>query len=607
MKCLDRREFISIASASVAGFAAAPFIYAQQNPGQPSRSYPSASPSAQTGRCWLDVCAPFVVEDAEHGIHTEIVLTSDTFVGRRGYEGDAYGTDYEIYLYDAAGKAIGSDGIAYRLTVPAMRTTVIKARDLVSGVKPFWGGMRIRLQPRGPEPMHASDLFSSAFVRWQTESSFDNVHANPDPLQWQVATGFYYSMPFPPLSEYNCTLALFNPYDSRSTGDISLFNRNGRSLSKRYDLKAHSSLLLHLNSGNFSDAASEVFGKRVNKKSDKLEVLDLADGGFAAVTNDSQTMKSFAYLLINQNNHPRFSVEHPIHQNVFTPTVETLPFDTQGNFKARNVLFSPLVFRAKRVGSISLESRCFLGTGLPIEEVQWLYPFLTDATGSIQWDARKDPKLPTLLTASQFRQGVIRLAATQSCTLDFSQLSIKEDFSGGISLAVTPDITHTLMKIEVRVPEWEAHAFTHFRPGLHSARSYQKAKQRGGVVTDYITSGARLERRGKELLFDELIAVVNIDDKGLEGRPVLEMFGSSGLLTRIALGSVPGFACRHYLLSELASGVSQDGPLTLRLVDEEAALLMSILHIDYVRRDIALDHGSDRFSTFLDYNCNRTV
>ena len=78
---------------------------------------------------------------------------------------------------------------------------------------------------------------------------------------------------------------------------------------------------------------------------------------------------------------------------------------------------------------------------------------------------------------------------------------------------------------------------------------------------------------------------------------MLELFGAAGLLSRIDLGAVPGFAVRHYLLSELAPGVNKYGPFTLRLVDEEATLLMSILHIDHVRRDIALDHGSDRFST----------
>jgi len=30
---------------------------------------------------------------------------------------------------------------------------------------------------------------------------------------------------------------------------------------------------------------------------------------------------------------------------------------------------------------------------------------------------------------------------------------------------------------------------------------------------------------------------------------------------------------------------------------------MSAVHLDHERRDLALDHGSDRFSTFLDYGC----
>ena len=233
----------------------------------------------------------------------------------------------------------------------------------------------------------------------------------------------------------------------------------------------------------------------------------------------------------------------------------------------------------------------------------WLAPFATDADGSVQWDARTDPKLTEQLPPSQVNRGVIYLAAEQSCLLDFKQLGLKENFSGGLSLAVSPDTTHTLMKVEVRVPEWGAHAFTHFRPGFRSARSYQKPKQRDGLATDYIASGARLEREGKNIVFDELIAVINIDDKGLEGRPSLELFDSHGLVTRIALGEVPGFGCRHYLLSDLVPGLGEHGLLSLRLVEPQAMLLMSTLHIDYRRQDIALDHGSDRFSTLLDYGC----
>lgn len=106
---------------------------------------------------------------------------------------------------------------------------------------------------------------------------------------------------------------------------------------------------------------------------------------------------------------------------------------------------------------------------------------------------------------------------------------------------------------------------------------------------------------------DEVIGVINIDDKGLSGRPALEVFTSSGLLTRIDLGEVPPFACRHYLLSELSSGKIGPHDLNLRLVDERATLLMSVVHLDYVRHDLAMDHGSDRFSTFNDYSCKTSA
>lgn len=605
MWSFSRRRFLSLISGPVAACAALPLTSLQKV--IPQRTLPSQPGDKASGSCWLDVCAPFIVEDNNRGIHTEIVLTSDTFDGVRGYEGDAYGTNYEIFLYDANGVPIGSDGVARKLTVPAMRTTVINAQELVGG-KDFWGGMKVRLQPHGSEPMHASDLFSSAFVRWQTESSFDNVHANPDPLQWQRAERFYYSMPFPPLTDYACTLALFNPYGAKSTGTITLFDHNGAAIiNKRYDLKGYASLLLCLNNASFDCEAASVFQKTAAKKEVQVDTKALAAGGMLAITNDAQTMKSFGYLLIRQPERSRFSVEHPIHQNVFTSDPEKVPLDATGNFKAKNVLYSPLVFSGKRMGSISLESRCFLSTGLPIEQVQWFYPFATGADGSVEWQAKTDAKLAGLLPASQFQQGLIRLPAQQTCILDFSRLTLKQNFSGGLSLAVSPDTTHTLMKVEVRVPEWGAHAFTHFRPGLNSARGYQKPKQRGGIATDYITSGARLERRGSELLFDEVIGVMNIDDKAVEGKPVLEIFSSSGLVTRVPLGDVPSFACRHYLLSELAPDIGKHGLLTLRLVDPQATLLMSIMHLDHGRRDIALDHGSDRFSTLNDYNCNPTV
>ncbi|MGZ8844508.1 MAG: hypothetical protein ACXW18_12655, partial [Pyrinomonadaceae bacterium] len=168
---------------------------------------------------------------------------------------------------------------------------------------------------------------------------------------------------------------------------------------------------------------------------------------------------------------------------------------------------------------------------------------------------------------------------------------------------VAPTTNHTLMKVEVAAKEWDAHAFTHFRPGLQSARGYQLPKQRGNLATDYIACGARYEQNGSRKVRDEVIGIINIDDKATIGHPTLEVFAAGGLLARIELGEVPAFGCRHYLLSDLSSGRIGPHDLTLRLVDERATLLMSVVHLDYVRRDLALDHGSDRFSTFNDYPC----
>jgi hypothetical protein len=584
MKTLDRRSFLSTISCSLAGAATTPFIPA-----------PTALvQGANTQACWLDVCVPFIVEDTERGVQGEIVLTSDTFAGARGHEDGADSTDYEIYLYDATGKAIGAGGIARKLNVPAMRTTVIAARDLIGETKNFWGGMKIRLRPRCREAMHASDLFSSAFVRWRTASSFDNVHANPDPLQWQNTESFFYSMPFPSLADYECLFSLFNPNDLRSAGEIALFDPNGRRIAAhRYDLKPHASLLFDLNKGAFDNIPwpSPTTDKAPNRLS-----------GLLAVTNQRETAKSFGYLMIGRSAEKRFSVEHPIHQNIFTPRPASAPFDANNQFKARNVLYTPLLFKAKRIGDLTLDSRFYFGTGLPLEQSQWLYPFAVDAEGNAAWSAMNDPRLKESLP-SQTERGVIRLAPNQSCALDFGKLSLDSNFSGGLAVAVAPDTTHTLLKVEVRVKEWGAYAFTHFRPGLRSARTYQKPKQRGGLPSDYIVSGSHLLKSNNSVLLDELIAVINIDDQGLEARPVVELFGPRGLITRIPLGSIPPFACRHFLLSKLITGEASYDALTLRLVDERATLLMSAVHLDYARRDLALDHGSDRFSTYLDYGC----
>jgi hypothetical protein len=403
-------------------------------------------------------------------------------------------------------------------------------------------------------------------------------------------------MPFPQLKDYECVFSLFNPYAEASKGAITLYDSQGKKLKEvAYDLKPHASLLLDLRKGEFVNDVKSAFGVQ-----DKKSLTN--DGGTIAITNQQGAVKNFGYLLIKQPNHPRFSIDHPIHQPPFNPVKANIPFDAEGKFKAKNILYTPLLFRSKQIGGVTLESRFHFSSGLPVEEFMWLSPFITDAEGNVAWQITNETKLPSSIPSTQIERGVIKLGITQSCVFDCSQISLPKNFSGGLSLAVTPNTNHTLMKVEMLVAEWGAHAFTHFRPGIYNARAYQKPKQRGGLATDYIASGARLEKNGNKISRDEIMGVMNID--GVSGNPTLEIFTSRGLITRIKLGAVAGFACRHYLLSELLSGKIEPNDLSLRLVDEQATLLMSVLHLDYVRRDIAMDHGSDRFSTFTDFNCD---
>jgi hypothetical protein len=593
---LKRRSFLSLLPAAVAGAACLPLIVSSKSESQDYKS-PSSSKV-----CWLDVCAPFIVNDPE-GIRSEIFLTSDTFFGAKGYEGGADSTEYKFYLYDSTGKPIGKDGIAKHLIVPAMQTTALNVRDLLGSDEKFWGGMRIRLRPNSREPMHASDLFSSAFIRWQTNNSFDNVHANPDPLQWQRPTAFFYSMPFPPLAEYEALFSLFNPNPERSAGSITIYDQMGVALrSASYQLAPGASLLFDLRRGEFAEDPAAIFGARKEKNETSPGLT--TDGGTIAVANQEGAQKAFAYLMLKRAGGVRFSVEHPIHQAPFRARPAPAPFDSAGRFRAKNILYTPLVFRSKQIGGVTLNSRFHFSSGAPLEEHLWLNPLITDPAGNVVWQTTAETTLPSGIPQKQIERNVIKLGGMQSCVFDCAQLPLPTRFAGGLSLAVAPTTNHTLMKVEISAREWGAHAFTHFRPGLQSARGYQLPKQRENLATDYIACGARYEQDGGRKVRDEVIGIINIDDKAIAGHPALEIFGSGGLLARIELDEVPPFGCRHYLLSELASEKIRARDLTLRLVDERATLLMSVVHLDYARRDLALDHGSDRFSTFNDYPCN---
>src|SRR5215207_4048805 len=90
------------------------------------------------------------------------------------------------------------------------------------------------------------------------------------------------------------------------------------------------------------------------------------NGGTIAVTNRSGSVKNFGYLLMKQADRSKFSIEHPIHQPPYNPTAARIPFDPSGRFKAQNVLYTPLVFRSKKIGGITLESRFHLSSGAPV-------------------------------------------------------------------------------------------------------------------------------------------------------------------------------------------------------------------------------------------------
>src|SRR5204863_4609083 len=215
---------------------------------------------------------------------------------KQGYQDPVNLTEYEIYLYDSAGQAVGSDGVARRMTVPAMHTTVLKLSDLIGERTAFWGGMKIRLRPQSREPIYASDLFSSAFVRWKTDKSFDNVHANPDPLQWQRKDSFFYSMPFPSLDTYETIFSLFNPNPERSAGTITLYNPLGEKFKEiSYDLKPRGSLLIDLTRGELTADPRPAF---VSAKSHHVASHRswAPNGGTLAVVNESGSTKSFGYL-----------------------------------------------------------------------------------------------------------------------------------------------------------------------------------------------------------------------------------------------------------------------------------------------------------------------
>ncbi|HJQ68158.1 MAG TPA: hypothetical protein VKA70_04265 [Blastocatellia bacterium] len=589
MKFISRREFVT----GMAGAAGALAL----GRGMVSTH---ARPRFANGGCWLTVCVPLVIHDPAIDLQTSLILTSASFSGLEGYADKDHSTEYEIELFDPAGNPVALDGAKkmLRLTVPAMRTTQLKCNELLAGRDAFWGGMRIRMLARGKQPSFVTDLFSAAFATWSFKDSFDALHAHPDPPQLQTPDHYFSSMPFPSLEEYSCTLSLFNPYDSASEGRIMVYAPGGAaSLEQPYRLPARGAALYNLNSGRMLTERKAIFARSVAPKK------EIKSGGSLTVENTETTAKNFAYMMIKGKTDNSFAAEHTIHQGNYEIKRGASPFGQNDSFQARGWLYSAFIFNDKTIGDLHMSSRVYLSAGRPLEDELWLRAYTSDAEGTIFWATNHDPDLGLLLPPGTFDKGAIKLRPFQSCDIDFQKVDLKKGFAGAIGVACSPQSSHVLMKVEVRLHNWGTSAFSHFRPGARSARLLQNAKGRGGVVSDYIVSGVRLKRAGDRQATDALLGVVNMEqDK--TGDPVLEVFNAEGFVTSKRLGAVPGYACKHYLMSELFPDLAPRGagPLTLRLIDGNAAVTLSALHIDYRRRDAAIDHGSDRFSTY-DYGC----
>lgn len=596
---LDRRTFLSGLTGSLVTASAqslrglAPLAAAAQQ-------YEKKPEQLVTGKmCWLDVAAPFVVQDPRLELSTEILLTATCFPGVEGFRETQYATDYEIQLWDAKGKAVNL-GSGARMTVGAMRPTVVRVSDLV-GNKPFWGSGKIRLAPKGNQVTHAGDLFSAGFVRWNTPGNFDNVHAHPA-APAQARGRFFYSMPFPALGEYHCAFILFNPSEDDSQGVVRLTEPAGQTLGeRRYKLRPHETIFYAMEELRVVDTPGEALAMAAAPRN------GLSKGGVVSVTNDTEAVP-FAYTMIKGREGKIFSVEHPLHfADMPVKPARATPYGPNRSFPAEALLYTPLLFTGKRFGGVELESRVYLSSSRWREEALWLMPFATDEKGMIAWVSNRDDRFPERVEpVSACEQGLLKLGPFHSCRLDARRLPLEPNFSGGFGVATIPPTSHSLMKVEVRAKNWGKAAFTHFRPGGQFHKRYRTVAERGGLATDYIVSGCQVRGSAANRKYDCLLAILNIEfEEGRTASPKIQLFGSSGLMAEKALGDFSPLACRHVLLSELFPELQTEPghPLSIRMMDATAMIVMSVIHLDYEKPDLAMDHGSDRHSTYLDYGC----
>jgi hypothetical protein len=600
MFTVDRRTFLSSLAGSFLVGSAESLRGAPQYPQTAKATSDAALGGSAGAACWLDVAAPFVVVDPAQQLSAQLLLTATCFPGIDGYRDLHHATEYQILLFDNTGKEIKLDN-GGKLEIPAMRPTLLDLKTMAKR-DAFFGGAKIRVAPSPNQVPRAGDLFSAGFMRWNLPGNFDNVHAHPAPTQ-QVTGHFNYSMPFPALSEYHCAFAMFNPNEEESFGTVRVVDRLGRTVGqKAYRLVPHQSKLYSMSDLKDASSPGEVLAIA------PLSEPKLADGGVVVVHNESEKVP-FAYTFMKGRQGNSFSVEHPLHfaaDAPMKPARET-PYGPNRSFPASALLYTPLLFHGLRVGNVQLDSRFYLSASRWVEEALWLMPFATTGDGQIAWVSNRDDQFAQRVQPSELvNQGVLRLTEFQSCRIDARGLPVPSGYSGGFGVATIPKTSHSLLKVEVMAREWGRVGFTHFRPGGATAKAYREVADRGSLASDYIVSGAHVIGGASNRKRDSVLAIMNIEfEEDQVGTPKLQLFGPQGLVAEKQLGDFPSLACRHLVLSELFPGVESDPahPFTVRMQVPNAMMVVSAVHLDYERRDLALEHGSDRHSTFQDFKC----
>ncbi len=445
-------------------------------------------PPAASDACWLDVAAPFVALDPAEQLKTELLLTATCFPGVEGFRETHYGTEYQILLFDHAGKEIRLDNSG-KMTIPAMRPSLLDMQAL-TGRDSFFGGARIRVAPSAGQVVRAGDLFSAGFVRWDLPSNFDNVHAHPAAPQ-QAIGRFNYSMPFPALREYHVAFSLFNPSDEESEGQLRVVDRLGRTAAdRRYQLRPHQTRLFAMDGVKEFSSPSEAFAVPAASPGSTL-----GDGGAIVIRNETERVP-FAYTFMKGRAGGSFTVEHPLHFQADAPVkaARATPFvGEKKSFPAQALVYTPMMLKGVRIGELQLESRMYLHASRWAEEALWMMPFVTTGEGTISWVSNRDDGFTRRVApAAVTDQGVVRLSEFQSCMIDSRALPLPDGYAGGFGCACIPKTSHSLNKIELRAVNWGRVAMTHFRPGGAVAKSYRTVEQRGGLASDYIVSGAHV-------------------------------------------------------------------------------------------------------------------